>query len=105
VISVTDPCGRILRILDWNSYFFFKVAPQLSHEAEWAPFQTHYFLENLVAPGIEPRPLDLYQGTLTTRPQRRSMIRYIRETYEINAVISVMLRTLAPRARLDDLEK
>jgi hypothetical protein len=24
------------------------------HEAEWTPFQTHYFSENLVAPGIEP---------------------------------------------------
>jgi hypothetical protein len=23
------------------------------HEAEWNPFQTHYFSENLVAPGIE----------------------------------------------------
>jgi hypothetical protein len=29
------------------------------HEAEWAQFQTHYFSENLVAPGIEPGPLDL----------------------------------------------
>jgi hypothetical protein len=24
------------------------------HEAEWIPFQTHYFSENLAAPGIEP---------------------------------------------------
>jgi hypothetical protein len=24
------------------------------YEAEWTPFQTHYFSENLVAPGIEP---------------------------------------------------
>jgi hypothetical protein len=24
------------------------------HEAEWTPFQTHYFSENLAAPGIEP---------------------------------------------------
>jgi hypothetical protein len=23
------------------------------HEAEWTPFQSHYFSENLVAPGIE----------------------------------------------------
>ena len=22
------------------------------HEAEWTPFQTHYYSENLVAPGI-----------------------------------------------------
>jgi hypothetical protein len=24
------------------------------HEAEWTPFQTHYFSENLGAPGFEP---------------------------------------------------
>jgi hypothetical protein len=24
------------------------------NDAEWTPFQTHYFSENLVAPGIEP---------------------------------------------------
>jgi hypothetical protein len=35
---------------------FFQVAPQLY---SWTPFQTHYFSENLVAPGIEPGPLDL----------------------------------------------
>jgi hypothetical protein len=28
--------------------------------------------KNLVAPGIEPGPLNLWPGTLTTRPQRRS---------------------------------
>jgi hypothetical protein len=28
-------------------------------EAEWTPIQTHYFPGNLVAPGIEPGPLDL----------------------------------------------
>jgi hypothetical protein len=39
VVSVTVPC---------------------THEAEWTPFQTHYFSENLVAPGIEPGALDLY---------------------------------------------
>jgi hypothetical protein len=25
-----------------------------THEAEWTPFQTHFFLENLIVPGIEP---------------------------------------------------
>jgi hypothetical protein len=30
-----------------------------THEAEWTPFQTHYFSENLVDPGIEPELLDL----------------------------------------------
>jgi hypothetical protein len=39
VVSVTDPYGRIL---------------SCTHEAEWTPFQTHYFSENLAAHGIEP---------------------------------------------------
>jgi hypothetical protein len=43
-----------------------------THKAEWTPFQILYFSENLVAPGIEPGPLDLSPGTLTTIPQRRS---------------------------------
>jgi hypothetical protein len=43
-----------------------------THEAEWTPFQTNYFLENLIVPGIEPGPLDLQPGTLTTRPQGQS---------------------------------
>jgi hypothetical protein len=30
-----------------------------THEAEWSPFQTHYFSENLVVPGLEPGPLNL----------------------------------------------
>jgi hypothetical protein len=30
-----------------------------THKAEWTPIQAHYFSENLVAPGIEPAPLDL----------------------------------------------
>jgi hypothetical protein len=25
-----------------------------THEAEWTPFQTHYFSENLVVAGLEP---------------------------------------------------
>jgi hypothetical protein len=25
-----------------------------THEAEWTPFRTDYFSENLVAPGIDP---------------------------------------------------
>jgi hypothetical protein len=36
------------------------------------PFQSHYFSENLLEAGIEPGPLDLQPGTLTTRPQGRS---------------------------------
>jgi hypothetical protein len=57
VVSVIDPYGRILGFLDRSRYFFFQVL-NCTHEAEWAPFQTHCFSENLVAPGIEPGPLD-----------------------------------------------
>jgi hypothetical protein len=42
VVSVTDPYDNILGFLDRSRYFFFQVAPQLSHEAEWTLFQTHY---------------------------------------------------------------
>jgi hypothetical protein len=38
--------------------------------ALWTPFQTHYFSENLVVQGIEPGPLDLLPGTMTTRLER-----------------------------------
>jgi hypothetical protein len=58
VVNATDPHGLILGFLDRSRYFYFQVAPQ-PHEAEWTPFQTHSFSGNLVALGIEPRPLDL----------------------------------------------
>jgi hypothetical protein len=59
VVSVTDPYGRILFFLNRRCYFFYKVAHSCTHEAEWTPFQTHYFSENLVESGIESGPLDL----------------------------------------------
>jgi hypothetical protein len=59
VDSAADPFGRNLDFLDRYRYLFFQVAPQLCSEAEWTPFQTHYFSENLVVPGIESGPLDL----------------------------------------------
>jgi hypothetical protein len=34
--------------------FSFKQLLNCTQEAEWTPFQTHYFSENLVAPRIEP---------------------------------------------------
>jgi hypothetical protein len=58
VVSATDTFGSILGFLDGSRYVFFQVAPQL-YEAEWTLLQTHYFSENLVAPGIEPGLLDL----------------------------------------------
>jgi hypothetical protein len=65
VVSVTDLYCRNLGFLDRSSYFFFQVAPQF-YSLGWVdPFQSRYFSENLVAPGIEPTPLDLI-----IRPQR-----------------------------------
>jgi hypothetical protein len=45
-----------------------------THEAVWTSLQTHYFSENLVAPGMKPGPADLQPGALTTRLQRQSAI-------------------------------
>jgi hypothetical protein len=58
VVSLVDPKGRILCLLEGAAFLLFQVAPH-THEAEWTPLQTHYFSENLVASGIEPGPLDL----------------------------------------------
>jgi hypothetical protein len=55
VASVTDPYGRILGSLTEAATFSSKYLLSCTHEAEWTPFQTHYFPANLVAPGIEPR--------------------------------------------------
>jgi hypothetical protein len=43
VVSVTDPYGRILGFLDRSHYFSIKQLLSCAHEAEWTPFQTHYF--------------------------------------------------------------
>jgi hypothetical protein len=36
-----------------SSTFSFKQLLNYPHESKWTPFLTHYFSENLVAPGIE----------------------------------------------------
>jgi hypothetical protein len=45
------PYVRNLGFLDRSRYLFFQVG---TDEAEWTPFQTYYFSENLVSPGDEP---------------------------------------------------
>jgi hypothetical protein len=60
VVRAADPYCRILGFLDGSRYFVFsKYFLNCTNEAEWTPFQTHYFSENLVALGIERGPLDL----------------------------------------------
>jgi hypothetical protein len=43
VVSATDPYCCILGFLDRSRYFSIKQLLSCSHEAEWTPFQTHYF--------------------------------------------------------------
>jgi hypothetical protein len=43
-----DPHGRNVGFLDTKPLLNYP------YEDEWTPFQTHYFSENLVVPGIEP---------------------------------------------------
>jgi hypothetical protein len=57
VISVTDPYGRILGLLDRSRYVSIKYLLSCTHEAVRTPLQTHYFF--LVVPGIEPASQDL----------------------------------------------
>jgi hypothetical protein len=54
VVTATDPYGLILGFLDRFKQFL-----NCTHKAQWYPFQTHYFSEILVAPGIEIGLLDL----------------------------------------------
>jgi hypothetical protein len=58
VVIAEDPYCRILGFLDGDATIY-SIFLSCTDEAEWTPFQTHYFSENLVAPGIEPEPLDL----------------------------------------------
>jgi hypothetical protein len=53
VVSVTDPYGRILGFLDRSRYFSIKYLLSCTNEAEWTPFQTHYFF--FVVPGNRTR--------------------------------------------------
>jgi hypothetical protein len=78
VVSAADPYGRNLGFLDRSRYFSFKQLLSCTQEAEWAAFQTNYFSENLLLPGIEPGLLDLYPGTLANRPQRWSLAGYVK---------------------------
>jgi hypothetical protein len=43
VVSVTDPYCRIIDFLDRSRYFSIKKLLSCTHEAEWTPFQAHYF--------------------------------------------------------------
>jgi hypothetical protein len=48
-----DPQSRILDFYIGAATISSKQLLNWKHEVEWTTFQTHYFSENLVAPGIE----------------------------------------------------
>jgi hypothetical protein len=72
VVSVTDPYGRILGFLVRSRYFTLQAAPQLYLRGLVGPVPDPLLLRKYGSTGIEPEVLDLYTGTLTTRPHRRS---------------------------------
>jgi hypothetical protein len=61
VQNFADKGCHVVSVTSLRPYcqFSFKLLLNCTHEAEWTPFLTHYFSENLVAPGVEPGPLDL----------------------------------------------
>jgi hypothetical protein len=59
VVNATDHYGLILGFLDRAASISSNYFLICTHEAEWTPFQTHYFSQNLVVPEIEPGLLDL----------------------------------------------
>jgi hypothetical protein len=48
------PTAVNISFSDRNRHFSFKKLLRYVHDAEWIPFQTHCYSENLVALGIEP---------------------------------------------------
>jgi hypothetical protein len=44
----------VISVIDRSRYLFFQVAPQLYSRGWVDPVQTHFFSENLVAPGLDP---------------------------------------------------
>jgi hypothetical protein len=55
VVIATDPLRSLISVFyNVATTFPFKYLLSYPHEAEWTPFQTHYFSGNLVVQGIEP---------------------------------------------------
>jgi hypothetical protein len=69
MVSAADPPRSLI------SVFYTRAATFLSSSsafiltrAEWTPFQTHCYSENLAAPGFEPGTFVLQSGSLTIDP-------------------------------------
>jgi hypothetical protein len=55
VVDAAEPARSLISVF-WirATTFSFKWLLIYAHKAEWTPFQTHCYSENLVTPGIEP---------------------------------------------------
>jgi hypothetical protein len=55
VVSAADPYGRYSQFSRPEALLFLSSSSSfIRTRAEWTPFQTHCYVENLVAPEIEP---------------------------------------------------
>jgi hypothetical protein len=59
VVSATIPTIVLSDFWTGDATFSSKQLLNCTNEVEWTPFLTHYFSKKLVAPGIDPRFLDL----------------------------------------------
>jgi hypothetical protein len=55
VVNVAEPPRSLISVFSTGAAkFSLKYLLICAHEAEWTPFQTNYYSEDLVAPEIEP---------------------------------------------------
>jgi hypothetical protein len=59
VVSAVDLLLSIISVFYTGDATFLSSSSSFTlTRAEWTPFQTHCYSENLVAPGLEPGPFD-----------------------------------------------
>jgi hypothetical protein len=82
------PTAGNLSFLDRGCYVFFKERLNYPHDADWTPFQTHDFSENVVAVGMEPRT----SGSDVKNSDLQSTEAVIERTYFYFSLPSVLSR-------------
>jgi hypothetical protein len=55
VVNSANSVGPLITVFETAEFnISFSQLLNFLHEAEWTPFQSHYFSENMSVPGIEP---------------------------------------------------
>jgi hypothetical protein len=55
VVSAADPAPSLISVFRTGAAIFLSSSSSFTlTRAEWSPFQTHCYSENLAAPGIDP---------------------------------------------------